>query len=102
MQLRTKVTAENSPVLQRCIDAAQQEASTEGIDSPDAVYVAEALDTALGETVVLMRAVEWFKANDAAFGVIGSADVGALRAPADGFARHASALLPLRARFGVA
>lgn len=101
-QLRTNVTAANQENLQLCIDAATQEAEAKGVDSADPVYVAQSLDSALGHQTVLMRAVEWFKANDAAFGVIGVDSVGALRAPTDGFGRHADALLPLRERFGLA
>ena len=49
-----------------------------------------------------MRGVEWYKANDAAFGVIGFAETGALRAPRDSFARHGWTLIPLKQQFGVA
>jgi len=51
--------------------------------------------------VNLMRAVEWWKANDAAFGWLGSGD-DALRIPRSPFTRHAVTLTPLRQRWGVA
>ena len=50
----------------------------------------------------VLRGVEWWKANDAAFGVIGFDDTGALQAPRDGFARHAATLNPLKQQWGVA
>lgn len=59
-------------------------------------------EEALVNRVCVLRAVEWWKANDAAFGLIGSAELGALRAPRDGFARHGLTLIPLKQRFGVA
>jgi hypothetical protein len=57
---------------------------------------------ALANRVNVLRAVEWWKSNDAAFGVIGFDQTGAVRAPRDSFARHASALIPLKERWGVA
>ena len=57
---------------------------------------------ALANRVNMLRAVEWWKANDAAFGVIGFDQTGALQAPRDGFRRHAAALLPLKQEYGVA
>ena len=52
--------------------------------------------------VNILRGVEWWKANDAAFGVIGFDETGALQAPRDTFARHGRALVPLKQQFGVA
>lgn len=52
--------------------------------------------------VNLVRAVEWWKANDAAFGVIGFDQTGALQAPRDGFNRHAYTLTPAKRRWGIA
>jgi len=57
---------------------------------------------ALANRVNIVRGVEWFKAQDAAFGVIGSVDTGTLAAPRDGFNRHAYALSPLKQRWGLA
>ena len=56
----------------------------------------------LANRVNVLRGVEWFKANDAAFGVIGFDQTGALTAPRDGFTRHAYALTPLRRQWGIA
>ena len=60
-----------------------------------------AQDSALANRVNILRGVEWWKANDAAFGVIGFDDTGALQAPRNGFRRHAAALIPLKQRWGV-
>jgi hypothetical protein len=57
---------------------------------------------ALANRVNIVRGVEWYKANDAAFGVIGFNDTGTLTAPRDGFNRHAFTLTPLKQGFGVA
>jgi hypothetical protein len=94
--LRITVTAANTATLQACLDAAAFE-----ID--DAVDSAEPLpaDDALVNRVNILRGVEWFKANDAAFGVIGVADTGTLQAPRNTMRRHAIALLPHKHRFGV-
>jgi hypothetical protein len=51
--------------------------------------------------VNLMRGVEWWKANDAAFGFLGSGE-DALRLPRSTFARHAAALTPARRAWGIA
>jgi hypothetical protein len=59
-------------------------------------------DLALANRVNILRAVEWWKANDAAFGVIGFDETGALQAPRDGFNRHAYTLTPLKRQWGVA
>lgn len=56
---------------------------------------------ALANRVNIVRGVEWWKAQDAAFGVLGSTDLGPVRAPKDQFARHALELVPLKQRFGV-
>jgi hypothetical protein len=56
----------------------------------------------LANRVNVLRGVEWWKANDAAFGILGSTDTGALHTPRDGFARHARVLLPLKQQWGLA
>jgi hypothetical protein len=97
--LRVTLTPANSAGLQACLDAA-------AIEIDDAI---DRLDTdpvdpsdALLNRVNLVRGVEWAKSNDAAFGIVGMADTGALRAPANAFARHALALTPRKQQFGVA
>jgi hypothetical protein len=52
--------------------------------------------------VNVARGLEWYKANDSAFGAVGFADVGVLAAPSDPFARHARTLIPLKSQFGIA
>ena len=91
------VTSSNTDKLQACLDAAAGEID-HAVDRLEPIPAGDAL----AERVNLLRAVEWWKSSDAAFGVIGFADTGALRAPRDGFARHAAALLPLKEQFGVA
>jgi len=95
--LRIRLTAENTPQLQLCLDAAAQEID-DAIDRVDPVPDGDPL----ANRVNLLRGVEWFKANDAAFGVIGFDETGALRLPKSTFARHAVTLTPLKQQWGVA
>jgi hypothetical protein len=97
--LRVTVTAANQDMLTACLDAAAAE-----ID-----HAVDRLDTdplppadPLANRVNVLRGVEWFKSNDAAFGVIGFADTGALQAPKNTFARHAATLVVLKQQWGVA
>jgi hypothetical protein len=94
--LRITVTAANTVGLQACLDAA-------AIEIDDTVDRLEPIDPAdpLANRVNLLRGVEWFKANDAAFGVIGVSDTGTLTAPKNTFRRHSIALLPLKQQWGV-
>ena len=98
-ELRISVTAANQARLQACLDAAAAE-----IDH----YVDRFADDpvppgdALAQRVNLVRGLEWFKANDSAFGFVGFDQVGALQAPRDTFARHGRELIPLKQLFGVA
>jgi hypothetical protein len=59
-------------------------------------------ELALANRVNVLRGVEWYKSNDAAFGVIGFEETGALQAPRDGFNRHAYTLSPLKRQWGLA
>lgn len=97
--LRIRETPGNTPILQACLDAAAEE-----IDHEVNRRAAEPIPTgdALANRVNIVRGVEWYKANDAAFGVIGFDQTGALTAPRDGFNRHAYELLPLKQQWGVA
>jgi len=97
--LRVRVTPENSAFLQVCLDAAAEEIDHE-VDRPsdDPVPAGDPL----ANRVNVLRAVEWYKANDAAFGVIGFDQTGALQAPRDAFKRHAYALTPLKRQWAVA
>jgi hypothetical protein len=97
--LSVNVTAANTDALQACLDAAAAEIDHEcdrRADSP--IDPADAL----ANRVNLVRAVEWWKSNAAAFGVIGFDQTGTLTAPRDGFNRHAYALTPLVQQFGIA
>jgi len=51
--------------------------------------------------VNILRGVEWFKSNDAAWGVLGFDETGAMRLPKSTFARHASTLVPLKEQWGI-
>lgn len=55
---------------------------------------------ALAKRVNILRGVEWWKSNDAAWNVLSDVS-GALRLPRNTFARHAAALLPLKQRWGI-
>ena len=95
--LRIKATAENTTGLQRCLDAAAIEID-QSIDRTTPVPPADPLLN----RVNIVRGVEWWKANDAAFGIVGYDDTGALRVPRNPMARHRAELLPLKEQWGVA
>ena len=94
--LRIQVTAQNTASLQACLDAAAIEID-DTLDRVDPLPPADPLVN----RVNILRGVEWWKSNDAAFGVIGVSDVGSLQAPRNTFRRHAIALLPHKQLFGV-
>ena len=91
------MTAANQAQLEACVDAAAAEID-HAVDRIDVLPEGDPL----ANRVNVLRAVEWWKANDAAFGVIGFDQTGALQAPRDGFRRHSAALMPLKVQFGVA
>lgn len=95
--LRVRVTEENTDALQACLDAAAEEIDHD-VDRIEPIPQ----DDPLANRVNIVRAVEWYKANDAAFGVIGYDQTGALQAPRDGFNRHAYTLTPLKQQWGLA
>jgi hypothetical protein len=94
----TTLTPEVEARLQACLDAA-------AVEIDDALCRTAEDPVEAGNPLVnrvnLMRAVEWYKANDAAFGILGS-DENAMRLPKSTFARHAVTLTPLRTRWGIA
>lgn len=94
--LRITVTATNQASLTACLEAA-------ALEIDDAVDRVEPLDPAdpLANRVNILRGVEWWKANDAAFGVLGVSDTGTLQAPRNTMRRHAIALLPHKQQWGV-
>jgi len=100
--LNKRVTPEMETALQVCLDAAAREIDHEVDWTQPPRTVDDAGDLALLNRVNLARGVEWWKANDAAFGVIGFDQTGALRAPTDGFKRHAGSLLPLKEQWPIA
>jgi len=97
--LRIRVTPDNTEVLQVCLDAAAQEIDHD-VDRVEDDPIPQG--DPLANRVNVLRAVEWFKAQDAAFGVIGFDQTGALSAPRDGFNRHAYTLTPLKEQWGIA
>jgi hypothetical protein len=99
--LRVTVTVKNQDLLDACLEAAGEEidhACARRSDDP----LPDTPPDPLANRVNVNRGVEWFKANDAAFGGVGFADTGILKVPNDGFERHAVALIPLTQQFGVA
>lgn len=98
--LRITVTAANTDQLVLCLEAAAQEIN-DAIDSLDPPDYTEPW-IPLVNRVNVLRGVEWFKANDAAFGILGFDQTGAVRIPKASFTRHALTLLPVKEQFGVA
>ena len=96
--LRGRVTAANQALLDDCLAAAADE-----IDQ----YLdrVEPLSDPAPASVVrcnVNRAVEWYKAADAAYGMIGFDQVGVLQAPTDGFARHGYTITRYKQQWAVA
>lgn len=88
----------NRAVLDACADAATLEIDADlGRVDP----LPEPVPAVVNRTAV-NRGVEWFKMTDAAYGIVGLDEVGPLRIPKDGFARHAAALTPLKQTWGIA
>jgi hypothetical protein len=98
--LRIAVSPANTDMLTRCCEAAALEID-HTVDSPDPPDYSEPWNP-LWTAVNIPRAVEWFKASDAAFGVIGYDQTGAIRTPRNGFQRYALALIVSKQQFGVA
>jgi hypothetical protein len=96
--LDIRVTPDNEQVLEDCLEAAATEIDHFLVDAGPMVYP---LPPIIGRTNV-NRAVEWYKAPATYNGGVGFAQIGTMTAPASGFERHSAALLPLRARFGIA
>jgi hypothetical protein len=96
--LRVTVTVKNTDALTLSLEAAAQEidqyCDRAGASIPDG--------DPLATMVNIARGIEWYKANDSAFGTVGFDNVGALHVPADAFARHARNLIPLKVQFGIA
>ena len=95
--LEIRLTPENEKVLADCLDAAAAEID-HCLEGTDVIWPAEPLVA----RVNVNRAVEWYKAPAAYNGGVGYAETGMLDSPTSGFERHAAALLPLQASWGVA
>jgi hypothetical protein len=97
--VRVTVGSKNSDLLAACVNAASAE-----IDHECNRYEDSPIDDddPIAHMVCIARGVEWYKANDAAFGALGFDGTGVLRAPDDPFARHAATLIPLKQQFGIA
>lgn len=98
--VRVQLTAKNTEQLESCVAAASEE-----IDHQLGRLESDPLPDPpppLVHQVCIARAVEWWKANDAAFGALGFDGTGVLAAPRDGFARHAADLIPYQETYGIA
>ena len=88
--------AREPAALQACLEAAAEEID-HAVNRPEPVPA----EPPVANRVNILRGVEWWKANDAAFGILGF-DETALRTPRNSFLRHRSALIPLKQQWGVA
>ncbi|HKE67389.1 MAG TPA: hypothetical protein VKB59_22510 [Micromonosporaceae bacterium] len=98
--LRIAVTAKNQDALQLSLDAAAQVVDHLCDRPADDPMPTPTPPLAVTENIAI--GIEVFKANDAAFGAVGFSDIGVLSVPADVYARHAVALVPLKVQFGIA
>jgi hypothetical protein len=96
--LRIRVTEGNTPLLTACLAAAAEEIDHD-LDRLDPLPVPP---PAAIERCNVNRAVEWFKSSDAAYGIVGFEQVGLLRAPSDGFARHAVTITQHKQQWSIA
>jgi hypothetical protein len=100
--VRTRVNDKTTPILERCLGAATEEID----DYLGAVPVPAPLivvpPSELIHAECLARAVEWYKANDAALGVLGYNDSGTLKPPDSTFDRHAANLSMRVESWGIA
>ena len=98
--LHITLNVKNLDDLTACVAAASEEIDTYTDRRPEDPIPDP--PPALANRVCVARGVEWWKANDAAFGALGFDGTGVLAAPKDGFARHALNLITYKARFGIA
>ena len=99
--VRVAVSAKNQDDLDACVAAASEEIDQYRDAFPDSVPLPDP-PPALVNRVCIARGVEWWKANDAAFGALGFDATGVLTVPQDTFARHGRNLIAYKERFGVA
>jgi len=98
--LHTRVTAENQVDLQRAVDAATVEVDAD-LDRRADDPLPDPTPAAIAQATVAL-AVEAFKMPDAAFGILGFDDTGAVRAAKDSLPRYWSLLTPYKQRWGIA
>lgn len=96
--LRVRVTPENDALLNACLEASASELDG-WLDRIDPLP--EPIPSEINRANV-NRAVEWYKATDAANGAVGFEQVGVLTRPAgDGFDRHGKTIRRWREQWGV-
>jgi hypothetical protein len=98
---RGSSTPKTEGLLQYSLDAAAQEIDHYCGRDPATPLPTDPPDP-LAHVVNLARGVEWFKANEAVFGVLGFEGIGTATVPRDGFGRYGAALIPLVQSFGLA
>jgi hypothetical protein len=94
--LRIAVTPANQALLDACVAAAAEE-----IDGFLDAAVPAPVPASINR-VNVNRAVEWYKAADATYGVVGQESTGTLPAPTAGFRRYALAIAQFKGQWGVA
>lgn len=99
-KLRVAVTSSNAAPLQACLDAAAVEIDA-SIDLTDPAAGIAPGSLPLVTQVNVLRAIEWWKSNDAAWNVLADTSGAGMRLPKNTFARHASTLRQLKERFGI-
>lgn len=97
--LHVAVSVKNQDDLDACCAAASEEIDQYRDAVADAPLPVPT--PALVNRVCVARAVEWWKANDAAFGALGFDGTGVLTTKPDTFARHARDLIPYKVQFGI-
>jgi hypothetical protein len=98
--LHTRVTPTNTALLQSCVDAAAEEIDA-ALDRLPGDDIAPTPDSpALVNRDNVLRAVQWYKANDVAVGGGGYAEVGLLNAPTKSF--EPMSRIPFKQQWGVA
>jgi hypothetical protein len=99
-KLRIAVTPGNTAALQSCLDAAAVEIDA-SVDLRDPVAGIGPAGLALANQANILRAVEWWKSNDAAWNVLADTSGAGMRLPKNTFARHSVTLRPLKEQFGI-
>jgi len=96
--LHGRVTPANTQLLEDCLESAAAEIDqyldrVEPLDDPPPPAVVRCN---------VNRAVEWYKAVDAAYGMVGFDQIGVLRVPTDGFTRHGFTITRYKQQWAVA